>query len=98
MVQNAGIALPSMYALGFHNNNCIPCVKATSPAYWALVRKSFPAEFARMAKLSRELNVRLCRIAGEREFIDKIPLEQPTTNPISPSCDFLCQLAETDLK
>jgi len=34
MVESAGIALPPMYALGFQNNNCIPCVKATSPAYW----------------------------------------------------------------
>lgn len=97
MIQNAGIALPPMYALGFQNNNCIPCVKATSPSYWALVRKSFPAEFERMAKLSRELDVRLCRIDGERSFIDEIPMDHPTTNPIQPSCDFLCHLAEQDM-
>jgi hypothetical protein len=68
MVENAGIRLPPMYAMGFHNNNCIPCVKATSPAYWALVRKEFPEQFERMARLSRELDVRLCRIEGERAF------------------------------
>lgn len=95
MVERAGIALPPMYAMGFHNNNCIPCVKATSPAYWALVRQWFPAEFARMARLSRDLDVRLCRIAGERAFIDEIPTDQPTTNPIQPSCDFLCHIAES---
>lgn len=98
MIQNAGIALPPMYALGFQNNNCIPCVKATSPAYWALVRKSFPAEFERMAKLSRELDVRLCRIKDVRSFIDEIPLGHPTTDPIQPSCDFLCHIAEQDLE
>lgn len=97
MVGRAGIALPPMYALGFSNNNCLPCVKATSPAYWALVRKHFPDTFARMAKLSRELDVRLCRIGGERSFIDEIALDHPTTNPISPSCDFLCHLAEQDM-
>lgn len=97
MVQRAGIALPPMYAMGFHNNNCIPCVKATSPAYWALVRKQFPEQFERMAKLSRELDVRLCRINDERRFIDEIPADHPTTNPIQPSCDFLCHIAETDL-
>ncbi len=96
MVQRAGIVLPPMYAMGFSNNNCIPCVKATSPAYWALVRKNFPAEFERMAKLSRELDVRLCRIDGERVFIDEIPLDHPTINPIQPSCDFLCHIAEQD--
>ena len=96
MVQRAGIKLSPMYALGFQNNNCIPCVKATSPAYWALIRKHFPDKFERMAKLSRELDVRLCRIDDERRFIDEIPLDHPTTNPIQPSCDFLCHIAEQD--
>jgi hypothetical protein len=98
IIQSAGIALPPMYALGFQNNNCIPCVKATSPAYWALVRREFPAQFDRMAKLSRELDVRLARIEGERVFIDEIPEDHPTTNPIAPSCDFLCHIAESDMK
>lgn len=91
IIERAGIALPPMYALGFHNNNCIPCVKAQSPAYWALVRKQFPSEFARMVELSRRLNVKLCKIKGERRFIDEIPADHPTTDPISPSCDFLCE-------
>lgn len=97
LLMRAGIKVPVMYGLGFQNNNCIPCVKATSPAYWALVRKRFPDEFARMAQLSRELDVRLCRINGERAFIDEIPLGHPTTNPIAPSCDFLCHLAEQEM-
>lgn len=96
MIERAGITLPPMYAMGFQNNNCIPCVKATSPAYWALVRQRFPAEFERMARLSRELDVRLCRIEGSRAFIDEIPADQTTTNPIQPSCDFLCVLAEME--
>ncbi len=97
MIERAGIALPPMYALGFQNNNCIPCVKATSPSYWALVRQQFPAEFERMAKLSRDLDVRLCRIDDVRRFIDEIPADWPTTDPIQPSCDFLCHLAEQDM-
>lgn len=97
MIMNAGIEPPIMYALGFQNNNCIPCVKATSPSYWALVRKQFPAEFERMVKLSRELGVRLTRIKGERSFIDEIPADHPTTDPIAPACDFLCQFAEQEM-
>lgn len=97
IVLRAGIVLPPLYAMGFHNNNCIPCVKATSPAYWALMRLQFPEQFARMAKLSRELDVRLCRINDERRFIDEIPDDHPTTNPIQPSCDFLCHIAEQDI-
>lgn len=98
IVTRAGIALPPLYAIGFPNNNCIPCVKATSPNYWALVRHAFPAEFDRMAKLYRELDVRLCRIDGERAFIDEIPAGWPMTQPIAPSCDFLCHLAAEDLE
>lgn len=97
MVEQAGIKIPIPYKLGFHNNNCKTCVKATSPDYWALVRKSYPEDFARMAKLSRELDVRLSRINDQRIFIDEIPADQPTTNPIAPSCDFLCHIAEKDL-
>lgn len=106
MIEGAGIALPPMYALGFHNNNCIPCVKATSPAYWALVRKHFPLQFERMSKLSRELGARLVILGREkvggkarniRGFLDEIPLDQATTNPIAPACDFLCHYAEQDL-
>jgi hypothetical protein len=97
MIERAGIALPPMYALGFQNNNCIPCVKATSPAYWALVRKHFPAQFERMSELSRRLDVRLTRIDDERRFIDEIPADQPTTDPIQPACDFLCHIAEQDM-
>jgi hypothetical protein len=50
-----------------------------------------------MARLSRDLDVRLCRIEGERRFIDEIPEGWPMTEPIQPSCDFLCHIAESDL-
>jgi hypothetical protein len=98
LIEKAGIRLPPVYAMGFPNNNCLPCVKATSPDYWALVRQRFPEKFAPMAVLSRELDVRLCRIRGERSFIDEIPLDHPTTDPIAPACDFLCHLAEMDME
>ena len=107
MVENAGIEVPVLYRLGFPNNNCIPCVKASSPDYWALVRLRFPAEFERMAKLARELNVQLAIVGRDkgpdgkprniRAFIDDIPADQPVLNPLVPSCDFLCSLAEMGL-
>jgi 3'-phosphoadenosine 5'-phosphosulfate sulfotransferase (PAPS reductase)/FAD synthetase len=98
LIERAGIELPVMYRLGFHNNNCIPCVKATSPNYWANVRQHFPAEFRRMAELARALDVRLCRIKDERRFIDEIPGDWPTTDAIAPACDFLCHIAAQDLE
>jgi hypothetical protein len=97
LIESAGIKPPRVYALGFPNANCIPCRKATSPDYWALVRKEFPDQFERMAKLSRELGVRLARIDNDRIFIDEIPKGQPITEPVAPLCDFLCQIAEEEV-
>lgn len=74
-LQMAGIVLPAMYGLGFKNNNCIGCVKATSPAYWNRTRHFFPAQFEVRAKRSRELGVRLARYKGERVFLDELPVE-----------------------
>jgi hypothetical protein len=98
MVERWGIKLPRSYAMGFSNANCLQtgCVKATSPNYWALYRKHFPENFDRTAAYARELGVRLARLNNERVFIEDIPLDQPTLNPIVPSCDSLCALAEQE--
>lgn len=71
----AGIALPQMYLLGFKNNNCKCCVKATSPGYWNKSRALFPEMFALRAQRSRELGVRLVRVNGERIFLDELPFD-----------------------
>lgn len=77
-VQDAGIELPTMYTLGFKNNNCIGCVKATSAKYWNDIRLYFPDVFERRAKQSRELGVRLARAHNtegklQRVFLDALP-------------------------
>lgn len=90
LIQGAGIREPVTYAMGFPNANCMPCVKATSPNYWALFRHHFPEAFARMVKLSRHLDVRLTRINDVRIFIDEIPADWPMTEAIAPACDLLC--------
>lgn len=74
MVQDAGIALPAMYSLGFRNNNCLGCVKATSAVYWDKTRTHFPEVFSRRAVQSRELGVRLVRYHGKRIFLDELPV------------------------
>ncbi len=71
----AGIKLPAMYELGFKNNNCIGCVKATSVVYWQRVRQHFPEDYARRAVQSRALGVRLVRYKGKRIFLDELPLD-----------------------
>lgn len=97
ILEQAGIKRPRVYDLGFPNGNCIGCVKATSPNYWALVRHHFPEVFARRADQSRRFGSRLTRINDERIFIDEIPADWPMTEAIVPRCDFLCHLAEKDI-
>lgn len=98
MLLRAGIKPPVTYAMGLPNANCIPCPKATSPNYWALIRLHWPDEFWRIAALARDLNVRLCRVKGERRFIEEIPDDWPVTEAIAPSCDFLCSAVEREFE
>ena len=72
-ITRAGIRLPDVYRRGYPNANCIGCVKATSPTYWNHVRRADPETFEARASLSRELGVRLVRVAGERIFLDELP-------------------------
>lgn len=91
-VRAAGIALPVMYSLGYRNNNCLGCVKATSARYWQMIRRDFPEVFERRAQQSRDLGVRLTRVRGERCFIDEIPVEYMAPEPLENiSCGPECQ-------
>jgi hypothetical protein len=72
-IEDAGIELPEMYRVGFDHNNCLACVKATSPDYWRRTRRLFPEVFARRAEQSRKYGARLVRINGERKFLDELP-------------------------
>ena len=72
MLRAAGIALPEMYALGYEHNNCLGCVKATSPGYWNRVRRDFPEVFERRARQSLEIGARLVRVTGERVFLAEL--------------------------
>ena len=54
-IQDAGIEMPTMYKLGYKNNNCMGCVKG-GMGYWNKIRRDFPAMFDKMAKMERELD------------------------------------------
>jgi len=97
----AGIVLPTMYELGYRNNNCIGCVKATSARYWQMIRRDFPDVFERRARQSRELGVRLTRVRGVRVFIDEIPADYMAPEPLEniscgPECGGNQSYAEPD--
>jgi len=54
LLQKAGIELPMMYRLGYHNNNCIGCVKGAA-GYWNKIRRDFPETFELMAQTEEAL-------------------------------------------
>lgn len=78
----AGIRLPTRYAQGYANNNCIGCVKATSARYWNMTRRDDPDVFARRSQQSRELGVRLVRVRGVRVYLDELPSDYLPSEPL----------------
>ena len=85
ILSHAGIELPVMYRLGFHNNNCIGCVKG-GKGYWAMIREKFPEYFAKMAQLEREIGHSCIRDC----FLDELPMDARKQQPIVPSCSLFC--------
>lgn len=99
-LDRVGIELPEMYKLGFRNNNCIGCVKARdSIDYWKRVRKHFPEQFWRTAKLERELNITINRITKDGErlpiYLDEIESGDPKGNDPNIQCGLFC-MGEVD--
>ena len=88
-----GLTLPRVYAEGYPNANCIGCVKATSPTYWNLVRRTRPETFKRRAEQSRRLKVRLVRYKGRRIYLDELP-EDAAGRPLKSmniECGIFCE-------
>ena len=88
-----GIALPAMYELGFHNNNCIGCVKG-GKGYWNKIRKHFPDHFDKMAKLEREVG----NSCVNGVFLDELePNDGRHLPPIVPECGTFCEIEFADI-
>lgn len=94
ILAEAGIRRPAIYEKGFPNANCIGCVKATSPTYWNLIRKEFPASFAQRAKQSREIGAKLTRVKNRRIFLDELKISdkgRALKNYVIPECGIFCE-------
>jgi len=91
----AGIELPTMYKLGYRNNNCIGCVKG-GMGYWNKIRVDFPEDFKRMAQLEREMGITILsdRRGGKRVrlYLDQLePGQGRYDNEAAIECGVLCQ-------
>ena len=94
MLSNAGIELPAMYKLGYHNNNCIGCVKG-GLGYWNKIRNDFPEHFERMATLEKTIGAKILKSKGERIWLSDLPVgagDYPKEQEIE--CGIFCYMAE----
>lgn len=97
MVDRAGIKLPTMYLLGYQNNNCIGCPKG-GIGYWNKIRKDFPEVFERMAKLERSLGATCLRDKNGPLWLDELdPARGNHRDEPSFECSLLCTIAEQDM-
>lgn len=97
ILDRAGIELPTMYKLGYQNNNCIGCVKG-GLGYWNKIKVDFPEQFDRMAKLEKQIGAKILKHKGERIWLDDLPPDvgdYPTEQSIE--CGIFCHMAEEDL-
>jgi len=92
----SGIKRPKMYDLGYHNNNCIGCIKAAGAAYWNKIRVDFPEVFESRAKLERKIGATcMKKKVGEeiiRLYLDELdPEAGKGMEPIVADCGLFCE-------
>ena len=88
-----GIKLPKMYELGFHNNNCIGCVKG-GKGYWNHVKKHFPDYYERMSELEEDIGATCIKGTSLKNLK---PNEGKHNPPIVPNCGTFCEIEFADL-
>lgn len=92
ILRSQGIELPVMYRMGYHNNNCIGCVKG-GISYWNTIRRDFPDVFLRMAQLERVVGHTCLKDDDGLLFLDELdPSRGRGVEPIVPGCSLMCQL------
>lgn len=92
MLEKASIKIPEMYKLGYHNNNCIGCVKG-GKGYWNKIRKDFPDVFYKMAKIEREIGHSCLKDV----FLDELdPEAGRNEGVIIPACSIFCEFVNID--
>ena len=105
LFEKTGIRRPFMYELGYQNNNCVGCVKG-GKGYWNKIRVDFPWAFDRMARKSRELDVRLIKddkkVDGKRtsvrRFLDELrPDEGDYPTEVAIDCGIACEATEREM-
>ncbi len=96
MLWKAGIEIPTMYKLGYDNNNCIGCPKG-GMGYWNKIRKDFPEKFNETAKIERKINHTCLKETINKKsfplFLDELDPERgDEINVVKTDCSIICQI------
>lgn len=84
----SGIKRPAMYDLGYHNNNCIGCIKG-GMGYFNRIRIDFPEVFAARAKLERDIGFSIT----QGVYLDELAPDRGRHKPpITGDCGILCEI------
>ena len=87
-IDRLGIKRPVMYDLGYHNNNCIGCVKGGA-GYWNKIREDFPDVFEKRAQLERDIG----HSCLNGTYLDELdPDRGRIDDEISQDCGVICYI------
>lgn len=87
ILKASGVRRPVMYDLGYHNNNCVGCLKG-GMGYFNKLRVDFPEVFSARAKLEREIGASC--INGV--FLDELtPARGRHKAPVVDECGIMCE-------
>jgi 3'-phosphoadenosine 5'-phosphosulfate sulfotransferase (PAPS reductase)/FAD synthetase len=96
-VQDMGMKMPTMYRLGYANNNCIGCVKG-GMGYWNAIRVDFPEAFDRMAKTERDIGHAINKDEQGPVYLDELdPLRGDFKRDMPGDCGFTCEWNQRSL-
>ena len=88
ILKASGIKRPMMYELGYHNNNCVGCVKG-GMGYWNKIRIDFPEVFRQRAELERTIGGTCLKGTYLDELDTKKGRQDP---PIVDECGIYCEI------
>ena len=88
ILKASGIKRPAMYEMGYHNNNCVGCVKGGA-GYWNKIRVDFPEVFKSRNELERLIGYSILKCA----YLDELdPQAGRHEGPIIDDCGIMCEL------
>lgn len=92
ILKASGIKRPTMYDLGYQNNNCVGCVKG-GMSYWNKIRIDFPDVFKARAKMERIIGATCLKDKNGKVYLDELdPKRGRDKPPVVEDCGIMCEL------